>query len=317
MPAFTSSTLSRYTGKWLIGTGVFELALAALFAFFGLAEAELTFGFLLTAAILGATGIGLVWFGLRARRSAAEADRIASTGIAGTATVTGLTQTGMSLNDQPQVEIGLLVSIPGRVPYAATRKEFVPLILLGRLSSGQPLPVKVDPTDPQAIVIDWAAGTLPTTMGSLPGDAAGLGSTGGVGFTAGQTETLAQVQAALAASGMPAAAPFATTEQGAYSVDQLRAIVRATGIDGTATIDKLADTGETIGDERLFTMEVTLHVPGQPDRRLQPSAAMVPITAADRVAVGRTIPVKVAPDNPDLVVFEWAKIGPGGPSTII
>lgn len=325
MPAFTSSTLSRYTGKWLIGTGIFELALAALFLFLGLADEELTFGFGLTAAILGATGIGLIWFGLRARRSAAEADRIAATGIAGTATVTGLTQTGMTLNDQPQVEIGLLVSIPGRAPYAATRKEFVPLILLGRLSSGQPLPVKVDRADPQAIVIDWAAGTLPGAMGSVAGVAAGSGSglggeaasSVGPGGAGGQTETLAQVQAALAESGLPAAAPFATTEQGAYSVDQLRAIVRANGIDGTATIDKLADTGETIGDERLFTMEVTLHVPGQPDRQLQPSAAMVPITAADRVAVGKTVPVKVAPDNPNLVVFEWEQLEPGGPSTII
>ena len=43
----------------------------------------------------------------------------------------------------------LLVSIPGRAPYQARRKEFVPLILLGRLSSGPPLPVKVDPADPQ------------------------------------------------------------------------------------------------------------------------------------------------------------------------
>ncbi len=58
---------------------------------------------------------------------------------------------------------------------------------------------------------------------------------------------------------------------------------RANGIDGTATIDKLADTGETIGDERLFTMEVTLHMPGTArPRTCQPSAAMVPITAADQ-----------------------------------
>ena len=50
MPAFTSSTLSRYTGKWLIATGIFELALAAVFLVLGLADAELTFGFGLTAA---------------------------------------------------------------------------------------------------------------------------------------------------------------------------------------------------------------------------------------------------------------------------
>jgi hypothetical protein len=52
-------------------------------------------------------------------------------------------------------------------------------------------------------------------------------------------------------------------------------------------------------------MQVTLHVPGQPDRQLQPSAAMVPISVADRVAIGQTIPVKVAPNNPNLMMFEW------------
>jgi hypothetical protein len=213
----------------------------------------------------------------------------------------------MQLNDQPQVKIDLLVSIPGQTPYAASRKEFVPLILLGRLSSGAPLPVKVDPTDPQDVIIDWEAGVLPGVV--MPA--------GGATGAAGETETLAQVQAALTESGLPAAAAFATPEQGDYSVDQLRALVRATGIDGTATIDKLADTGETVGDERLFTMEVTLHVPGQPDRALPASAAMVPLAAADKVAVGRTVPVKVAPDNPNLVVFEWEQIDSGGPSTLI
>jgi hypothetical protein len=133
----------------------------------------------------------------------------------------------------------------------------------------------------------------------------------------GQDETLAQVQAALAASGLPAAAPFASAEQGGYSVEQLRAVVRATGIDGTATIDKLADTGEIVGDERLFTMEVTLHVPGRPDQHLPASAAMVPIAAAGNVAIGRTVPVKVARDNPNLVLFEWEKLTPDGPPRMI
>ena len=307
MPAYTSSTINRYSGRWLIVSGAFEVALAAVFLVFGLTDEEVAFGFLLTAAILGITGGVLIWFGLRARRAAAEADRITAIGLAGTAMVTGLTQTGMQLNDQPQVKIDLLVSLPGKAPYAASRKEFVPLILLGRLSSGAPLPVKVDPADPQDVIIDWEAGALPGVV--MPA--------GGSGSDTGESETLAQVQAALAESGLPAAAAFATPEQGGYSVDQLRAIVRATGIDGTATIDKLADTGETVGDERLFTMEVTLHVPGQPDRALPASAAMVPIAAADKVAVGRTVPIKVAPDNPNLVAFEWGQIDTGGPSTLI
>ena len=312
MPGFTSSTFNRYAGRWLIGTGIFEIVLAAIFAYFGATVPILSFGFFLTAAILGITGLILVGFGLRARRGAADADRIAITGLAGTASITGLTQTGMTLNNQPQVEMELLVSVPGRAPYQARRKEFVPLILLGRLSSGLPLPVKVDPADPQRLIIDWGtSGTTPTTAASLFSGAA-AGSPGG-----GQTETLSQVQAALAQSGMPTAAPFASPEQGGYTVDQLRAAVRANGIDGTATIDKLADTGEIVGDERLFTMEVTLHVPGRPDQHLPASAAMVPIAAAVHVAIGRTVPVKVARDNPNLVLFEWEKLVADGPPKLI
>jgi hypothetical protein len=306
MPGFTSSTYSSYAGKWLIGTGIFELSLAAFFAFIGAREPILTFGFFLTAAILGITGIVLLWFGLRARRAAANADRLAATGLVGTATITGLTQTGMSLNDQPQVEMELLVSIPGRAPYQARHKEFVPLILLGRLTSGLPLPVKVDRADPQSLVIDWDASGTRSSFGAALDVA-----------PAGQTETLAQVQAALAQSGLPAAATFASADQAGYTVDQLRAAVRATGIEGTATIDKLADTGETVGDERLFTMQVTLHLPGRPDQQLPESAAMVPLAAAGNVAVGRTVPVKVARDNPNLVVFEWEKFASAGPPTLI
>jgi hypothetical protein len=300
--SFTSGTMGRRTGGVLIATGIFEVVLAVGFVYLGLTIDLVMIGFLVTAAILGAVGVAMIWIGLRARHGAAETDRIVASGLAGTATVTGLTQTGMALNDQPQIDMELLVSIPGRAPYPAHRTEFVPLILLARLSSGQPLPVRVDPGDPQNVIVDWSA------SGMLPAPSSPSG---------GQAETLAQVQAALAESGLPAATPYATPEQGGYTVDQLRAVVRATGVDGTATIDKLADSGEVVGDERLFTMQVTLHVPGQPDRQLQPSAATVPLTVADRIAIGQTIPVKVAPDNPGLVAFLWERLGNDGPSTLI
>jgi hypothetical protein len=44
---------------------------------------------------------------------------------------------------------------------------------------------------------------------------------------------------------------------------------------------------------------------------------MVPLAAAGNVAVGRTVPVKVARDNPNLVVFEWEKFASAGPPTLI
>ena len=36
MPQFTATTFSKYTRNWLIGTGIFELALATAFALSGL-----------------------------------------------------------------------------------------------------------------------------------------------------------------------------------------------------------------------------------------------------------------------------------------
>jgi hypothetical protein len=303
---------------------VFELLLTAGFVFGATQVPAAAFGFILTAIILGITGLVLIVAGWRSGASSDEADRITSTGIAGTATVTGLTQTGMSLNDQPQVEIELLVQLPGRPSYTAKHKEFVPLILLGRLSSGAPLPVRVDPADPQKVVVDWSYGQPSAApgapMGGAPVAGAPVPNVVSPARPAGSTlhvpnmlagaspETLAQVKAALDATTMGVASPFASADQGGYTVEQLRAEVRAKGIPGTARIDQLIDTGATIGDERLFTMAATVEVPGRAPQQQPLSAAMIPLSAAGKVAVGMTVPVKVHPDNPGLVMFEWDRI---------
>lgn len=314
MAQFTSSTFGNYAKWWLIGTGVFELLLAAGFLAGGLLVPGGEGGLLLTAAILGVTGLVLIVIGVRVARGAADAERIARTGIAGQATVTGLGQTGVSLNDQPQVEIGLMVNVPGRPPYPATRKEFVPLIMLGRLGSGLPLPVKVDPLDPSRVIIDWASagiGAAPLGMQAgfagmppappAPPPARPMSATDA-------SETLSAVQDALGQSGMNAAPAFAQAEQGQYTVEQLRDWLRQNGVHATATINRLRDSGRTIGDERLFTMQVTLNMPGRSPQELAESAAMVPLRTAPRIQLGQTLPVIVAADNPNMLMFDWDRV---------
>lgn len=291
MPTFTGSTLGRYTGKWLIITGGFELALAAVFLSIGLRSDILRFGFTLTAGILGAVGVGLIAFGFRSQAKADATDRVLDTGIPGQATITSLAQTGMFLNQNPQVEMSLMVTVPGRAPYAATRKEFIPLIMLGRLSSGMPLAVRVDPADPSNVVIDWQA--VPSV---------------GTSVAAPTAEALSQVQQAVTSSGIQAAPVFAQPQQGNYGVEQLREFLRANGVSGTATIETLQDTGQVVGDEHVYIMETTVNVPGRPPHRSPASATMVPTAAVSKVALGATIPVKVAADNPDMVMFEWDKL---------
>jgi hypothetical protein len=307
--SFSSGTIGRYAGFWLIITAAIELAIAIVFLVIGLVEPVLEFGFLLTAAILGITGVVLLIIGLRVRASAAANEALLATGLSGSATVTGLTQTGMYLNENPQVAIDMLVDVGGRTPYPVTRKEFVPLILLGRLSSGAPLPVRVDRANPQRVVIDWQQ--------------AGLGGAGLGGATL-SPDTIANITAQVAAARQAAGQPTpAATETplpaglpagvglgsaGPLVGEQLaalRAWLRQTGVAGTARIDQVMDMGTFVGSDRLFTVQATLELPGAAPEKLPPVAALVPADDVEKVRVGYRVPVRVAPDNHQLVDFDW------------
>jgi hypothetical protein len=321
--SFSGSTMGNYSRLWLIITGVILLVVGGGMA---LTLGGIPFAgpmMLGTGGILAIVGIVLIVIGIIVGRRAGAVDQLLATGVPASAQVMGLTQTGMYLNEQPQVELSLLVTIPGQTPYAAKHKSFVPLILLGRLTSGAPLSVRVDPTDLNRIAVDWqSTGAVGSPMGMpmaaqpmgqpMMGAAPMMGTSpmqSGMSSASGGVydESLSQVQAALAASGAAAAAPFATAQQGNLSVEQLRAYLRQSGLQGSARIDKLTDTGQIVGDERLYTMQVTLQMPGKPPKQLAESAATVPLTAMHKVRIGATIPVRVAADNEDLMMFEWDK----------
>jgi len=295
---YRSSTVGRRGGRMLVALGVFELVLAAGFWLIPGGLPEAGGAMMLTGAILGGVGVILLVIGLLWMRSAAKKDRISATGVAGTGQIMGLGQTGMTVNDQPQVELDLLVTIPGRSPYRAKVKEIVPLIMLNRLQGT--LPVRVDPAHPETIIVQW--------------DQPNIGMEGLEGFEgleasdSRRDETLGQVAAAMAATGGGAAPVFGQEAQAGYTVEQLRAWLRANGIAGTARIDRLDDSGQTVGNERLFTMTTTVSVPGWAPFVTGPSAAMVPLEKVGRVAVGVALPVRVAPDNRNMLMFEWDRI---------
>ena len=287
MPTFTSSSFGRYTGGWLIGTGIFELVLAGVF-FFAISGS----GMVLTGAILGITGVLLILFGAASLRKASANKRIDETGLAGTGQIIGLTQTGMYLNENPQIGIQMMVSVPGRNPYQVEVRQFVPLILLGSIQVGATLPVKVDQTNPSKVVVDWDGGVQPNQQfvnqwgSAMPGMGAMPGMT------------------AMPVAAMPGMMPQAA---GQGSVDQLRAQVSASGIDGTATIVSATDSGVLVGANKLFNVQMTVTVPGKPPYQ-ETSAAMVPPEDAAKVVAGVTVPVKIAADNPNLVMIQWDKV---------
>jgi hypothetical protein len=306
--SFTGSTFSRFTRTYLIIFGglFVVIGIGMIVVLGGIPYAGETIW--LTGGIFAIVGGALVVVGLVIGRGASATDQILASGVTGTATITGVTQTGMYLNDQPRIKMDLLVALPGRAPYTAEHAEFVPLILLARVQPGATLPVKVDPANPQKVVVDWQ-GSAGASLPGSPLAGATLApppSPTGPGSTV--DESLSQVQAALAGSGAAVAAPFASPDQAGYTIEQLRAWLRANGVEAQARVDFLQDTGKIVGDERLYTMEMTLMVPGSAPEKLPRSAAMVPLAVMSRLTQGMVLPVKVAADNHDLLTIEWEKV---------
>jgi hypothetical protein len=87
---------------------------------------------------------------------AAEQQKTAAlmaSGIVGQARIDAISDTGMTVNDNPQVQFNLTVTIPGRDPYAASLTQVVSRIAIGSFQPGATVPVRVSPTDPQTLMI--------------------------------------------------------------------------------------------------------------------------------------------------------------------
>ncbi len=81
-----------------------------------------------------------------------------TTGTQGKATVKSFSDTGTLVNFNPQVVLDLEVTCPGQDPYAAQLTTAVPQVYLAQLQPGASVGVRVDPSNPSSIAIDWAAG---------------------------------------------------------------------------------------------------------------------------------------------------------------
>ena len=79
---------------------------------------------------------------------------ILQNGISAQARIVGVQQTGMMLNNQPQIEFVLDVQPPVGAPYRAQTKAIIPLINIPQFQPGVDLPVKIHPSDPMQVVLD-------------------------------------------------------------------------------------------------------------------------------------------------------------------
>jgi hypothetical protein len=79
--------------------------------------------------------------------------RLLQCGVRGTAEVVSMQETGTTLNNVPQVEFRLKVSVPGSETYEAVVKDYVSVVDLAVLRPGSVVGVLVDPDDPGSMMM--------------------------------------------------------------------------------------------------------------------------------------------------------------------
>jgi hypothetical protein len=298
MDAMTGMTWSKRPSRALLYTGIFELVLAAAFVVGAFVVPVAAGGFYLTAIILGITGVVLVMVGIKAKGRYAEAERLKSTGLDGAGAITGLEQTGVTMNDQPQVKISMMVTVAGREPYPVMVKEYVPMMLLGRLTNGMPLALKVDSANPQNVVIDWqsAGPSMPAGFAGAAGAAAA-----GQGVIVGKDvpATPELVAQATAAGMLP-------TES---DMEYKRTRLRQFGKPGTAIVQAAQDTGQRLGENQIWVIDLAITVDGV-TKDIPAAAAAVEAKDVPNVKVGMVVPIRVDQTNSDEFTLLWDEAKP-------
>ena len=91
---------------------------------------------------------------LEARASGYTADPMQySGGIAGTATIDSIADTGTFVGDSPVLELSMTVTVPGRPPYPVKHRQLVSHVSAARFQPGALLTVRVSPQDPNQLMI--------------------------------------------------------------------------------------------------------------------------------------------------------------------
>jgi hypothetical protein len=98
-------------------------------------------------AAMGAATIGDM------QAEAATAQRLMQEGRVGSALVTALRDTGMTINDNPQCELDLQVTLEGVEPYNVTHKQVISRLAVAGFQPGATVPVRVDPNDLQTLIV--------------------------------------------------------------------------------------------------------------------------------------------------------------------
>jgi hypothetical protein len=82
-----------------------------------------------------------------------KAQYLMQSGRVGSGTISAVRQTGTFVNNNPECEIDLQVSVDGGAPYAVTHRQVLAMVALPSFQPGAAVPVRVDPNDASSLII--------------------------------------------------------------------------------------------------------------------------------------------------------------------
>lgn len=151
--------------RWFVWTALVFIILGAIFMVVGArtdpgAKTDDGYSLKWFWYVMGAwfTGLTVLVYGgifYWVRRNTAGVERLAASGLRGSATILSSGATGSELNNMPRVEMELEVRLHGMPPYRTTHREFVNPVNLAALQRGNELAVVVDPHRRRKMMIVW------------------------------------------------------------------------------------------------------------------------------------------------------------------
>jgi len=123
--------------------------------------------FVTTGIALSIAGLVFYLIGRQLGGLAGLTKHMRASGLPGTATVVGASDTGVTVNNDPVAALTLDVAVGDGIPYRVETRQLVSRMAVGSLQPGTRLPVLVDPDDKNQVFVDFSGGAL-TSAGSAP-----------------------------------------------------------------------------------------------------------------------------------------------------
>ncbi len=222
-----------------------------------------------------ATGISGVVFFMIGRQTAglsAMTQKMRAVGKPGTATVVGIGDSRVTVNNDPVVAFTLDVTVDDGIPYRVETRQLVSRVAVGFFQPGARVPVIVDPDDPQQVVIDFS--------GDMPASSAIEAPAGIKGAKVGSASEL-----------------LASGKRGT-------AVITAMQDMGDISDLGLQESGIAGDDDRVFMIQLEVKLPGR-DPYTATIGHRVPEHLVGKVGPRTTVVVAVGRGDDQEVAIDW------------